>query len=53
MNLKAANSGHSSGWDVPALPYLRETYQKKTVACLLVSEDFEQDKSKAKRETMG
>ena len=31
MNLKAANSSHSSGWEVPALPYLRETYQKKTV----------------------
>ena len=54
MNLKGANSGHSSGREVPGPCLSSEKHTKNdSVAYLLVPEDFEQDKSKEKREPMG
>ena len=54
MNLKAANGGHSSGWEIQGPASAQRNIPKDdSVAYLLVSEDFEQEKSKEKREPMG
>ena len=51
MNLKAANSGHSSGWEVPG-PCLTSEKHPKGWQCGLSSgfKDLEQDESKEKRD---